>query len=163
MEKEHPIGNLMMTAMTSLESMVDVNTIVGDIVTSPDGTVIIPVSKVCFGFAAGGSEFNTNKLNKFTENSKLPFGGGAGVGVNICPMGFLNVKDGNVKILNLNGATPIDRLTEVIPDVITKASDIINKVIDNCNQKKDSVAVKKEVIDSNDNKTSTTEFVKESN
>ncbi len=163
MEKEHPIGNLMMTAMTSLESMVDVNTIVGDIVTSPDGTVIIPVSKVCFGFAAGGSEFNTNKLNKFTENSKLPFGGGAGAAVNICPMAFLTVKDGNVKLLNLNGATPIDRLTEVIPDVITKASDIINKVIDNCNQKKDSVAVKKEVIDSDNNKTSTTEFVKESN
>ena len=63
MEKEHPIGNLMMTAMTSLESMVDVNTIVGDIVTSPDGTVIIPVSKVCFGFAAGGSELNTDELN----------------------------------------------------------------------------------------------------
>ena len=78
-------------------------------------------------------------------------------------MAFLTVKDGNVKLLNLNGATPIDRLTEVIPDVITKASDIINKVIDNCNQKKDSVAVKKEVIDSDNNKTSTTEFVKESN
>ena len=61
-DQKHPIENLMMTAMTSLESMVDVNTIVGDMVTSPDGTVIIPVSKVCFGFAAGGSEFNTNKL-----------------------------------------------------------------------------------------------------
>ena len=65
-EVKHPIENLMMTAMTSLESMVDVNTIVGDMVSSPDGTVIIPVSKVCFGFAAGGSEFNTNKLNKYS-------------------------------------------------------------------------------------------------
>ena len=77
-EVKHPIENLMMTAMTSLESMVDVNTIVGDMVSSPDGTVIIPVSKVCFGFAAGGSEFNTNKLNKYSENTKLPFGGGSG-------------------------------------------------------------------------------------
>ena len=80
---KHPIENLMMTAMTSLESMVDVNTIVGDMVTSPDGTVIIPVSKVCFGFAAGGSEFNTNKLNKFSENAKLPFGGGSGAGESV--------------------------------------------------------------------------------
>ena len=66
MEKEtHPIEDLMMTAMTSLESMIDVNTIIGDMVSSADGTSIIPISKVCFGFAAGGSEFNTNKLNKF--------------------------------------------------------------------------------------------------
>lgn len=88
MEKGHPIESLMMTAMTSLENMVDVNTIIGDTVTSSDGTIIIPVSKVSFGFAAGGSEFNLNKLNKFTENSKLPFGGGSGAGVNISPMAF---------------------------------------------------------------------------
>ena len=65
----------MLTAMTSLESMVDVNTIVGDMVTPPDGTVIIPVSKVSFGFAAGGSEFETNKVNKYQDNPKMPFGG----------------------------------------------------------------------------------------
>ncbi len=83
MAEQHPIENLMMTAMSSLENMIDVNTIVGDMITTPDSTVIIPVSKVCFGFAAGGSEFNTNKLNKFSENAKLPFGGGSGAGVPI--------------------------------------------------------------------------------
>jgi sporulation protein YtfJ len=72
---EHPIDNLMVTAMNSLRDMIDVNTIVGDTVQSADGTVIIPVSKVSFGFAAGGSEFETNKVNKYQDNPKMPFGG----------------------------------------------------------------------------------------
>lgn len=128
-DQKHPIENLMMTAMTSLESMVDVNTIVGDMVTSPDGTVIIPVSKVCFGFAAGGSEFNTNKLNKFSENTKLPFGGGSGAGVNISPVAFLTVKDGQIKLLNVNGTTSVDKLVDIIPDIVNKANTLIERAI----------------------------------
>lgn len=128
MEKEtHPIEDLMMTAMTSLESMIDVNTIIGDMVSSADGTSIIPISKVCFGFAAGGSEFNTNKLNKFSENSKLPFGGGSGAGVNISPVGFLVIKDSNVKLLTLDAMGPLDKLVDLVPDVINKTNDIIKK------------------------------------
>ncbi len=128
-EVKHPIENLMMTAMTSLESMVDVNTIVGDMVSSPDGTVIIPVSKVCFGFAAGGSEFNTNKLNKYSENTKLPFGGGSGAGVHISPVAFLTVKDGQVKLLNINGTTSVDKLIDLVPDVVNKANDLVQKMV----------------------------------
>ncbi len=129
MEKEHPIESLMMTAMTSLESMVDVNTIIGDTVTSSDGTIIIPVSKVSFGFAAGGSEFNSNKLNKYSENSKLPFGGGSGAGVNISPMAFLVVKDGTTKLLTLDGVNPIEKLLDMLPDAISKAGCILEKSI----------------------------------
>ena len=132
--KQHPIENLMMTAMTSLESMVDVNTIVGDTVTSPDGTIIIPVSKVCFGFAAGGSEFNSNKLNKFSENGNLPFGGGSGAGVNISPMAFLVVKDGNTKLLTMNGVSPVEKLVDIVPDVINKAQELIQKGMENPNK-----------------------------
>ncbi len=117
----------MVTAMTSLESMVDVNTIVGDIVTTSDGTVIIPVSKVTFGFAAGGSEFNTNKLNKYSESAKLPFGGGSGAGVNISPMAFLVVKDGYTNLLTLNNTTPLEKLIELVPDLMNKINDYINK------------------------------------
>lgn len=130
MEKEHPIESLMVTAMSSLESMVDVNTIVGDIVTTSDGTVIIPVSKVSFGFAAGGSEFNTNKLNKYSESTKLPFGGGSGAGVNISPMAFLVVKDGYTNLLTLNNTTPLDKLIELVPDLMNKINDFINKTCD---------------------------------
>ena len=122
-DQKHPIENLMMTAMTSLER------IVGDMVTSPDGTVIIPVSKVCFGFAAGGSEFNTNKLNKFSENAKLPFGGGSGAGVNISPVAFLTVKDGQIKLLNVNGTTSVDKLVDIIPDIVNKANTLIERAI----------------------------------
>lgn len=128
MEKKHPIENLMMTAMTSLESMVDVNTIIGDTVTSSDGTIIIPVSKVCFGFAAGGSEFNSNKLNKFSENGNLPFGGGSGAGVNISPMAFLVVKDGMVKLLTMDSTGPIDKLVELIPEAMDKVEDVVKNM-----------------------------------
>lgn len=134
MEKQHPIESLMMTAMSSLENMVDVNTIVGDMLTAPDGTVIIPVSKVCFGFAAGGSEFNTNKLNKFSETAKLPFGGGSGAGVHISPMAFLVVKDGTTRLMTLNGSSPVDKLIELVPDVVEKANNFINKSLEKPNQ-----------------------------
>jgi sporulation protein YtfJ len=141
MEKEHPIESLMVTAMTSLESMVDVNTIVGDIVTTADGTVIIPVSKVCFGFAAGGSEFNTNKLNKYSESAKFPFGGGSGAGVNISPMAFLVVKDGYTNLLTLNNTTPLDKLIELVPDLMNKVNDFLNK---SCDKKPKDVDVAEE-------------------
>ncbi len=125
MEKKCPIENLMITAMTSIENMIDVNKIIGKSVESKDGTLVIPVSKVSFGFAAGGSEFNTNKLNKFSENANLPFGGGSGAGVNITPEAFLIVKDGNVKLLSVDGSTPVDKLIELIPTAFDKVSDAI--------------------------------------
>lgn len=138
---EHPIENLMMTTMTSLENMIDVNTIVGDIVTTPDGTVIIPVSKVSFGFAAGGSEFSAHH-----DEQKLPFGGGSGAGVNIAPMAFLVVKENNVRLLTLDGTTPIDKLIELIPDALNKASSFIEKSIEKPKNKKENDEVKKHKI-----------------
>lgn len=82
---EHPIQGLMKTAMESIKEMVDVNTVIGDAVEAPDGSVIIPVSRVGLGFAAGGSEFGDNR------ESELPFGGGSGAGVSVQPVGFLVV------------------------------------------------------------------------
>ena len=153
MEEKHPIENLMMTAMTSLESMIDVNTIVGDMVTTPDGTVIIPVSKVCFGFAAGGSEFNTNKLNKFSENTKLPFGGGSGAGVNIMPMAFLVVKDSTIRLLNVCGNTTVDKIIDLIPEVMTKVENYMDKKLknkkNNCSQNLENQMQEMEYDDNN--------------
>src|SRR3954471_15294257 len=101
---EHPIQGLMQTAMENLRDMVDVNTIIGAPVETPDGQVIIPVSKVGFGFAAGGSEFSagTNKQPKANGNGHdtgkeagkhYPFGGGSGGGVSITPVAFIVVGD----------------------------------------------------------------------
>ena len=126
---EHPIENLMVTAMSSLREMIDGNTILGDTVETKDGTTIIPVSKVCFGFAAGGSEFNTNKLNKYAENVKLPFGGGSGAGVNISPVAFLMVKDSNVKLLTIDADKPIDKLVDYVPDIVNKLTNLADKAL----------------------------------
>ncbi len=88
---EHPIQGLMKTAMENLKEMVDVNTIVGDPVETPDGSVIMPVSKVGFGFAAGGSEFVVETKHNGTTETEHPFGGGSGGGVSITPIAFLIV------------------------------------------------------------------------
>ena len=135
----------MITSMTSIESMVDVNTIIGESIVTPDNTTIIPLSKVCFGFAAGGSEFNSNKLNKYTENTKLPFGGGSGAGVNITPVGFLVIKDGIAKVLNVDGINVVDRAVDMIPDVINKIDGLINKKMDKWENKavKEAKKIKK--------------------
>lgn len=126
MEK-HPIESLMSTAMESLRDMIDVNTIIGDMVESSNGTVIIPVSKVSFGFAAGGSEFNVNKMNKFNEDSKLPFGGGSGAGVNISPTAFLVITGDVVRLLTLDSSSPLDRIIDLAPDIINKVSSLLDK------------------------------------
>lgn len=149
MENKHPIESLMITSMTSIESMVDVNTIIGDSIVTADNTTIIPLSKVSFGFAAGGSEFNTNKLNKYAENMKLPFGGGSGAGVKISPVAFLVIKDGVPKVLNVDGINVVDRAVDMIPDIINKIDKLINKKLDNCDKKckEDKKTMKKEKVD----------------
>lgn len=125
--EQHPIESLMSTAMASLRDMIDVNTIVGDMVETKNGTVIVPVSKVSFGFAAGGSEFNVNKMNKFNEDAKLPFGGGSGAGVNISPTAFLVITGDVVRILTLDSNSPLDRIIDLAPDVINKVSGFFDK------------------------------------
>lgn len=100
---EHPIEGLMKSTMSSLKEMVDVNTIVGDAVHAPDGSVIIPVSKISFGFASGGSEFNRTKEKRdsLTEE-KFPFGGGSGAGVALQPVGFIVVGNEQIKLLTVD-------------------------------------------------------------
>ncbi|HZW84183.1 MAG TPA: GerW family sporulation protein [Candidatus Deferrimicrobium sp.] len=127
----HPIEALMKTAMESIKEMVDVNTIVGDAVETPDGSVIIPVSRVACGFAAGGSEFDTgNSGNSGGEKggTGLPFGGGSGAGVSVQPVGFLVVGQGNVRLLPVdsNGAL-FDRLIDAVPQIIDRFSGACKK------------------------------------
>ena len=112
---EHPIQGLMSTAMENIKNMVDVNTIVGDPVTTPDGTVIIPISKVSFGFAAGGSEFAPK------SGKDGLFGGGSGGGVSIHPIAFMVVGNGHVRLLPVDSANrPIDKLVDYVPELVDK-------------------------------------------
>ena len=123
MSDNHPINGLMATAMNSIKEMVDVNTIVGDAITAPDGTVIIPVSKVSFGFASGGSDFSAKSLE-----AKPNFGGGSGAGISITPIAFLVVNGGNVKLLQIaENSNTLDRLVALIPDLFDKTKELLNK------------------------------------
>ncbi|MDR6549419.1 GerW family sporulation protein [Paenibacillus qinlingensis] len=134
---EHPIQGLMKVAMENIKEMVDVNTIVGDPVETPDGSVIMPISKVGFGFAAGGSEFVTdseieiesgsmNRGDALNAKVALPFGGGSGGGVSITPIAFLVVGKNGVKVVPLDNQTHIlERLIDSAPQVVDKIQSMI--------------------------------------
>ena len=118
-----PIAELVATAMNSIKEMVDVNTIVGEPVETSDGTVIIPISRVSFGFGAGGTEFSSKAK---TAEGDSNFGGGTGGGVSINPMGFLVVCGGSVQFLPIGTSGP-DKLTDYIPVAIEKMTEFIKK------------------------------------
>ena len=128
---EHPIQGLMNTVMSNLREMIDVNTVVGETIELENGTVIVPILKVCFGFAAGGSEFNMGTLEQtkkqgLDEENKysLPFGGGSGAGVNIQPVGFIVITENSAKMLPVNHCSAIDKLLDYVPELIDKISDM---------------------------------------
>ena len=140
---EHPIENLMNTAMNSIKDMIDVNTIIGDPIQTSNNTVIIPISKVGFGFAAGGSEFKGEALNEYTKRDKeeaiqykLPFGGGSGAGVSIVPVAFIVVQANTVKLLPVDHNSCIDRLLDYVPDIIDKVNSMLNKQMQNKKEEK---------------------------
>lgn len=133
----HPIQGLMQTAMENIKEMVDVNTIVGDPVETPDGSVIMPISKVGFGFAAGGSEFKVEGGSGRSQSSQeqgeqasvaLPFGGGSGGGVSITPIAFLVVGSYGVKVVPLDNSTHLyEKMIDLAPQVVEKIQQMINK------------------------------------
>ncbi|MEX1030959.1 MAG: GerW family sporulation protein [Paenibacillaceae bacterium] len=133
---EHPIQGLMQTAMENIKEMVDVNTIVGDPVETPDGSIILPISKVGFGFAAGGSEFKMDKDQGSNGTGKsqgesatvaLPFGGGSGGGVSITPIAFLVVGVNGVKVVPLDNNTHLyERIIDLAPQVVEKIQNMVN-------------------------------------
>jgi sporulation protein YtfJ len=126
---EHPIEGLMKTAMESIKEMVDVNTVVGDPVETPDGSVIIPVSRVACGFAAGGGEFEigTENTNGSGSTTTPGFGGGSGGGVSVKPIGFLVVGNGHVRMLPVDGNTIADRIIDIAPQVIDQIQNIFKR------------------------------------
>jgi len=122
---DHPIEGLMKTAMESIKEMVDVNTVVGDAVEAPDGTVIIPVSRVACGFAAGGSEFAA--LNQDKGEAALPFGGGSGAGVSVQPVGFLVVGQGQVRLMPVDGKNALmERIVDIAPQVVDRIQGMVS-------------------------------------
>ena len=136
MSEQHPIEGLMVTAINSFQDMIDVNTIIGEPIETSNNIVIIPISKVSFGFAAGGSEFKGETVDEYTKKDKeeaiqyrLPFGGGSGAGVTINPIAFLVIQPNNVKLMPVNHSSSLDKLLDYMPDLMEKANNMMNKCV----------------------------------
>ena len=133
----HPIEGLMNTAMSSIKDMIDVDTIIGEPISTGIDTLIIPISKVSFGFAAGGSEFKGETINEYSKKEKeeqvqyrLPFGGGSGAGVSIEPVAFLVVSNGMVKLLPVTHDSYVDKLIDYVPDLLEKSGEFLKNMKD---------------------------------
>ena len=151
---EYPIEGLMNTAMNSIKDMVDVNTIIGDPIETTNNVVVIPVSKVNFGFVAGGTEFNGKEQKNGSllpskdeeekkEGKRMPFGGGSGAGVSISPIAFIIIQQSGVKLLPVDHSSAFDKLLDFVPDLIEKTQEMISKKIDNIAQLENNKVIQK--------------------
>ncbi|WP_085833420.1 GerW family sporulation protein [Clostridium merdae] len=120
---EHPIQGMMDTTLEKIKQMVDVNSIIGDPITAPDGTIIIPVSKISYGFGSGGSDLPVK-----TVGEKNMFGGGAAAGITIQPVAFLTISGGVVRMMQVDPYHgSIDRVIGMVPEVFDKVNDMIGQ------------------------------------
>ena len=116
---EKPVQELMASALEKMRDLVDSNTVIGSPIYTQDGTTILPVSKVSFGFVSGGTDFAT-------KTQKDLFGGAASAGGSVTPVGFLVIKDGSVKLMQLaEGGATVDRLINMMPEVIDRVEGFI--------------------------------------
>ncbi|GIM30550.1 hypothetical protein CPJCM30710_32160 [Clostridium polyendosporum] len=121
----HPIENLMKSTMESLTDMIDVNTVIGEAIETRDGSCIIPISKVSFGFASGGSEFGCGKVTH--DETRYPFGGGSGAGVTVKPVAFLVLKNDSIRLLPVDQNNTYDKIVDTVPQVIDIIKDFCKK------------------------------------
>jgi len=123
MDRKHPIESLMTTTMDSLRDMVDVNTVIGEPINTQDGTTVIPISRVSFGFVAGGGEYGESQARQVSAGSTdadIPFAGGAGAGVTVTPLGFLVTSGEQVRLVPAQYCQSVDRLIELIPQAMAE-------------------------------------------
>ena len=120
------LNELVKNALGSIKGMVDVSTVVGDAVTTPDGTMVIPVTQVSCGFGAGGTDIPTSKLN---PKGEYPFGGGSGGGVKVKPVAFLVISGEKVRLIPVspNGEHPIDKIIDMLPEAFEKVNGFIKR------------------------------------
>lgn len=125
MEKKNPLNELLQDSMAKVREMVDTNTIVGQPIQTPDGVTLIPISRVSFGFGGGGTAFGNKKEPAADPN----LGSAMGAGVKVEPVAFLIIKDGTVRVMPVAvpAVTTVDRIVEMVPDVVDKVSGFIKK------------------------------------
>lgn len=125
MEK-HPIENIMSTTMENIRDMVDVDTVIGEAIVTADGSTVIPVSKVSFGFVAGGGEYESS-CKSADPAGRMPFAGGTGAGVTIQPMGFLVSSHDSVRLLPAQPYAPADRIIELAPQIMCEIKKMLKE------------------------------------
>ncbi len=137
MDKKNSLNEMLQDAMGKVREMVDANTIVGQPIETKDGVTLIPISKVSFGFGGGGGEYSGK-----TAAGEKNLGGGVSAGVKIAPVAFLIVKEGTVRVMPVAvpAATTMDRVVEMVPDLIEKVSGMLKK------EKKDEDAEEDDVV-----------------
>ena len=120
----NPIGELMQNTMESVKNILKVDTVVGDPIYTPDGITLVPISKISVGFGGGGVEFSGKK-----PGDDRPYGGGNATGVKIEPMGFLVIKEGNIRMINVTppASNTVDRIIDLVPQVIDRVDSFIEK------------------------------------
>ena len=122
MDNYNPIGELMQTTMDNVRNILKVDTVVGDPIYTPDGITRVPISRISVGFGGGGIE-----LNMKNANGNRPFGGGNATGVKIEPIGFLVIKDGSIRMVNVTppASNTVDRLIDMVPQVMDRVDEFI--------------------------------------
>ena len=122
----HPLSDMMTSTMAKIKDMIDVNTVIGDPITTPDGVTLIPITKVSVGYGGGGSDFVTKNYPANRDNA---FGGGAGAGVTITPMAFVVIRGESVRMLPIAepASTSVDRIVEMVPDILDRVEALLRK------------------------------------
>ncbi len=126
-EHENEIEKLMKSAMESIRDMLDVNTVIGDMIQAPDGTAIIPISKIHCGFIAGGGEYGGKKENNPGTQVDWPFAGGSGGGFCVQPVGFLVINKQQIRLLPVEDSIPLERLVDAAPAFISQVQEFFSK------------------------------------
>ena len=122
----HPLNEMMTSSMAKIKDMIDVNTVIGDPITTPDGVTLIPITNVSVGYGGGGSDFVTKNYPANRDNA---FGGGAGAGVTITPMAFVVIRGESVRMLPIAepASTSVDRIVEMVPDILDRVEALLRK------------------------------------
>lgn len=120
----NPISQLMQTTMDNVKNVLKVDTVVGDPIITPDGITLVPISKISLGFGGGGVEFGAKKAG-----DDRPYGGGNATGVKIEPIGFLVIKEGTVRMINVTppASNTVDRIIDMVPQVMDRVDSFIDK------------------------------------
>lgn len=127
MEARHPIESIMETTMESIRDMIDVDTVIGEAILTQDGSTIIPISRVSFGFVAGGGEYRCGTARQLQADScnRMPFAGGTGAGVTVQPIGFLVSGESSVRMLPAQLSAPADRMIELVPQLLCEIKNML--------------------------------------